>query len=485
MSYASNRVEEIFGRKKTEKEPSYSERKDVSVDSPVAKIVRERFLEGERRRVSDASSSAVSAINSIDSATNKGDYDDYLSTIETAKKRAKRFGRTYGDMISPDELNSTNNMVSYYNDILGKYNAPYADILNRADFGEKSKYVDDGKKYGFNPLHPVTTIGRELLNNATNNKTRTDKDIKAYYDFINRDINVTGNSIPEMETNFVQSIGSSWRDMTQLSYRLMTEEEKGIFNYLYNSGDIEGANKYLTYLEPTVSKRLDEGIYDTEDILINSAIDKAGFAGGAGIAVASSVLKIGEPALTGANAISNAIGAFNGGQGIDPYAPLAQGTNIINNTRDIIAKRIESETEGADIFGVNVPAFIEQSMQSSLDSVIGGAIYGKGYAPLMGLSAFQSSAKDLMDRGMPMERVVPEAILSGVFEALFEYVSLDRLLTEKNITGVKKLLKDETLFEQDPYIYVYLPGYIYRYKIFSYYKDNIFFYLCDMKEYSY
>lgn len=38
--------------------------------------------------------------------------------------------------------------------------------------------------------------------------------------------------------------------------------------------------------------------------------------------------------------------------------------------------------------------------------------------------------------------------------------------------SLKKLLKDETLIEQDPYIYVYLPGYIYRYKVFSYYKDK-------------
>ena len=38
--------------------------------------------------------------------------------------------------------------------------------------------------------------------------------------------------------------------------------------------------------------------------------------------------------------------------------------------------------------------------------------------------------------------------------------------------SLKKLLKDETLYDSDPYIYIYLPGYIYRYKIFSYYKDE-------------
>lgn len=38
--------------------------------------------------------------------------------------------------------------------------------------------------------------------------------------------------------------------------------------------------------------------------------------------------------------------------------------------------------------------------------------------------------------------------------------------------SLKKLLNDETLYDKDPYIYVYFPGYIYRYKIFSYYKDK-------------
>lgn len=38
--------------------------------------------------------------------------------------------------------------------------------------------------------------------------------------------------------------------------------------------------------------------------------------------------------------------------------------------------------------------------------------------------------------------------------------------------SLKKLLNDETLVEKDPYIYVFVPGYIYRYKIFSYYKDT-------------
>ena len=38
--------------------------------------------------------------------------------------------------------------------------------------------------------------------------------------------------------------------------------------------------------------------------------------------------------------------------------------------------------------------------------------------------------------------------------------------------SLKKILKDETLVEQEPYIYVFLPGWIYRYQIFSYYKDS-------------
>ena len=38
--------------------------------------------------------------------------------------------------------------------------------------------------------------------------------------------------------------------------------------------------------------------------------------------------------------------------------------------------------------------------------------------------------------------------------------------------SLKKLLKDETLYDTDTYIYVQLPGHIDRYKIFTYYKDK-------------
>lgn len=38
--------------------------------------------------------------------------------------------------------------------------------------------------------------------------------------------------------------------------------------------------------------------------------------------------------------------------------------------------------------------------------------------------------------------------------------------------SLKKFIKDDTLYDQDPYFYVFIPGYIYRYKIFSYYKDS-------------
>ena len=37
--------------------------------------------------------------------------------------------------------------------------------------------------------------------------------------------------------------------------------------------------------------------------------------------------------------------------------------------------------------------------------------------------------------------------------------------------SLRKFLNDKTLWEKDPYIYIFIPGYIYRYKIFSYYKD--------------
>lgn len=53
--------------------------------------------------------------------------------------------------------------------------------------------------------------------------------------------------------------------------------------------------------------------------------------------------------------------------------------------------------------------------------------------------------------------------------------------------SLKKLKKNPELYEEDPYIYVFVPGYIYRYKIFSFYldsPDSKMYWTCDsLKEY--
>ncbi|MDO4966480.1 MAG: class B sortase [Lachnospiraceae bacterium] len=53
--------------------------------------------------------------------------------------------------------------------------------------------------------------------------------------------------------------------------------------------------------------------------------------------------------------------------------------------------------------------------------------------------------------------------------------------------SLKRFIREDGLYESDPYIYVYIPGYIYRYKIFSYYldpTDSKMYWTCDnFKEY--
>lgn len=53
--------------------------------------------------------------------------------------------------------------------------------------------------------------------------------------------------------------------------------------------------------------------------------------------------------------------------------------------------------------------------------------------------------------------------------------------------SLKKMIKEEGLYDKDPYIYIFIPGYIYRYKIFAYYldsPDSKMYWTCDsLKEY--
>lgn len=98
------------------------------------------------------------------------------------------------------------------------------------------------------------------------------------------------------------------------------------------------------------------------------------------------------------------------------YAPV-RATNDIRGT---IAERIE---EGND-FGGKVGSFAYQTLMSTADSVVASVLGNVGGAAAIGGSAFASAILDAKKSGVSDEQALMTGICAGIFETLFERVSI-------------------------------------------------------------
>ena len=127
------------------------------------------------------------------------------------------------------------------------------------------------------------------------------------------------------------------------------------------------------------------------------------------------------------------------------YVPLnvydMDATNYVSAIRGTVSKNIEKSTDW-NLFGQNVASFLYQTGMSVADSAAQIAAFGNGAVFLMGASAASNQAKNVIERGGSNSQAFWGGLAAGAAEALFEKISVDRLLKPKSITGWKSLLKE-------------------------------------------
>lgn len=127
------------------------------------------------------------------------------------------------------------------------------------------------------------------------------------------------------------------------------------------------------------------------------------------------------------------------------YVPLnvydMDATNYVSAIRGTVSKNIEKSTDW-NLFGQNVASFLYQTGMSVADSAAQVATFGNGAVFLMGASAASNQAKNVIERGGSNSQAFWGGLAAGAAEALFEKISVDRLLKPKSITGWKSLLKE-------------------------------------------
>ena len=238
-----------------------------------------------------------------------------------------------------------------------------------------------------------------------------------------------GNSAAGMNTSIPQTF-----DFSTGKYRVLTEDE-----YKQIKADYNAAIRRLK--ESGVSdadiRRMTTTLEQSADAMIAAGgnVQTAAFAlQYPTLASAISVVSnLASGVTVGGAEIGRVVGNAFRGEGYKApmningtaYAPV-RATNDIRGT---IAERIE-EGNG---FGGKVGSFAYQTLMSTADSVVASVLGNVGGAATIGGSAFASAIVDAKESGVSDEQALMTGICAGIFETLFERVSIGNFNALKEV----------------------------------------------------
>lgn len=216
----------------------------------------------------------------------------------------------------------------------------YADILKASDYAALSKAGESkaGKLFG-----------------------------DARYDYIN-DI---GDMRIQHDVSEARGQGAEYS-----KYALMTQDEVGVYNYLYATQGKRAANAFLSDLEPELDKQWYSGLTrGNTEVLGKNAGTRA---------LASTMTVLAQPARSLSSMIAMADDAVRTakGQEINPYSKWRQASNITQDLRADTSQHIEETNPG---MGGKVGSFVYNTAMSAADSAM-NALVAKGIGEAVGLT---------------------------------------------------------------------------------------------------
>ena len=216
----------------------------------------------------------------------------------------------------------------------------YADILKASDYAALSKAGESkaGKLFG-----------------------------DARYDYIN-DI---GDMRIQHDVSEARGQGAEYS-----KYALMTQDEIGVYNYLYATQGKRAANAFLSDLEPELDKQWYSGLTrGNTEVLGKNAGTRA---------LASTMTVLAQPARTLSSVIAMADDAVRTakGQEINPYSQFRRMSNLTQDLRADTSQHIEETNPG---MGGKVGSFVYNTAMSAADSAM-NALVAKGIGEAVGLT---------------------------------------------------------------------------------------------------
>lgn len=234
------------------------------------------------------------------------------------------------------------------------FNSVYGKADDRASSAGSGKYADILKASDYTELSKSGESKRKIFGDAR-------------YDYINN----IGNFRAQSDVQQAQGRGQDYG-----KYAFMTDDEIGVYNYLYATQGKKAANAYLSDLEPELDKQWYTGT--------NRATTEALGKNAATRTLASAMTVAAQPTRTITSMIAMADDAVRTakGQEINPYSKWRQASNITQELRADTSQHIEETNPG---MGGKVGSFVYNTAMSAADSAM-NALVAKGIGEAVGLT---------------------------------------------------------------------------------------------------
>ena len=234
------------------------------------------------------------------------------------------------------------------------FNSVYGKSDDRASSAGSGKYAGILKASDYTELSKSGESKRKLFGDAR-------------YDYINN----IGNFRAQSDVQQAQGRGQDYG-----KYAFMTDDEIGVYNYLYATKGKKAANAFLSDLEPELDKQWYTGT--------NRATTEALGKNAATRTLASAMTVAAQPTRTITSMIAMADDAVRTakGQEINPYSKWRQASNITQDLRADTSQHIEETNPG---MGGKVGSFVYNTAMSAADSAM-NALVAKGIGEAVGLT---------------------------------------------------------------------------------------------------
>ena len=234
------------------------------------------------------------------------------------------------------------------------FNSVYGKADDRASSAGSGKYAGILKASDYTELSKSAESKRKLFGDAR-------------YDYINNIKNFRAQSDVQQAQGRGQDYGK---------YAFMTDDEIGVYNYLYATQGKKAANAFLSDLEPELDKQWYTGT--------NRATTEALGKNAATRTLASAMTVAAQPTRTITSMIAMADDAVRTakGQEINPYSKWRQASNITQDLRADTSQHIEETNPG---MGGKVGSFVYNTAMSAADSAM-NALVAKGIGEAVGLT---------------------------------------------------------------------------------------------------